>query len=203
MNYRALIRRAFPYLVIGVGGFAIAYVIIFVFVLPARVVAPPRAPYVPDSTGIPRPIDTTGTMRPPLPIDSMGATPATVPIGAGPAVPVEIPDVTGMSLPDARSVLNALRLDAIVRRDTSSLQPPNTVLRQSPAPGTRIAARGSVTLVASYFPPERDTSGLPPSAADTHPPPPRPTPPILRRPLPPIIPVPDSAPAGGRGDTIQ
>ena len=58
MDSRALLRRAFPYLVIGIGGFALAYVIIFVFVLPSKIVPPARQPYSPDSANILKPIDT-------------------------------------------------------------------------------------------------------------------------------------------------
>ena len=59
MDQRALLRRAFPYLVIGIGGFALAYVIIFVFVLPSKIVPPKREPYNPDTASVLQPIDTT------------------------------------------------------------------------------------------------------------------------------------------------
>ena len=38
-------------------------------------------------------------------------------------------------------------------RDTSSLQPENTVIRQFPAAGQTIAAGGPVRLTVSHFPP--------------------------------------------------
>lgn len=225
MNYRAFVRRAFPYLVLAVGGFAVAYVVIFTFVLPSRVVPPPGTPFVPDSSGIPRPIDTT--LLPP-PDTAVPAMQATVPIGAGTVVPVAVPDVVGMALPDARMVLNGVQLDATVQRDTSSLQPPETVLRQSPAPQMTVPPKTRVLLVVSYFPPGADSlaaggsagrdtlratgdssaDSLAGSARGNQPPPRR-----VRRPLPPIIPVPtpsvltpsasDSGPARARtpGDT--
>src|SRR6266496_6120832 len=37
MNWRALPRRAFPYLVAAVGGFLIAYTAVFLFAFPAQV----------------------------------------------------------------------------------------------------------------------------------------------------------------------
>lgn len=204
MDQRALLRRAFPYLVIGIGGFALAYVIIFVFVLPSKIVPPKREPYNPDTVSVLQPIDTTVSpppFEPPVPQ-------ATVPMAVPPAQtsngPVDAPDLEGMALADARAVLNSYHLQATVRRDTSSLQPPNTVLRQSPAAGTRLSPGGTVTLTVSYFPPDRSSDSSPralpdslPAArprADTS----RPAP---RRPLPPIIPA-DSGPppASGRID---
>jgi len=192
VRYRALVRRAFPYLVIGVGGFVLAYVIIFVFVLPARVVAPPPRVYVPDSSHVLTPVDTT---LPPPDTAILGA-PA-MPIIAPDTTPVAVPDVTGMVLRDARTVLDETRLGTRVERDTSSLQPPGTVLREAPAPGTMLRAGGQVTLVVSYFPARpdslsRDTSPADTAGRSTTGAPPRPTPPVLRRPLPPIVPVPDT-----------
>jgi hypothetical protein len=42
-----------------------------------------------------------------------------------------------------------------VSRDTSSFQPENTILRQTPRPGQTVPARGSVDLVVSRFPASR------------------------------------------------
>jgi hypothetical protein len=211
VDFRARLRRAFPYLVIGIGGFALAYVIIFVFVLPTKIVPPPKQPYNPDSSNVLQPIDTSVVH---VPTDT-GFPQATVPMAMAPqsapdAGPTDVPDLEGMALSDARAVLDSYRLSASVRHDTSSFQPPNTVLRQSPAPGTRIASGGTVTLTVSYFPPE------PADSTQTRPP----APPVIvphpvapagstatdttraapRRPLPPIIPS-DSAPPAPRRDT--
>ena len=46
MNVRALPKRAFPYLIVAVGGFLLAYVLLFVFAFPADV--------LPDDGRIPR-----------------------------------------------------------------------------------------------------------------------------------------------------
>ena len=181
MSLRARLRRAFPYLVIGIGGFALAYVVIFVFVLPSKIVPAARQPYVADSVTTLRPIDTTVTpaigypygapVEPPSVTARMVAPP-------GDTTPILAPDLTGMSLPDARGVLNSLRLRAVVSRDTSSFQPPNTVLRQHPGADSSVSVGGVVALTVSYFP--RDT-----------------TPDTMRvqrgSSLPPIRPVPDSA----------
>jgi hypothetical protein len=210
VDSRALLRRAFPYLVIGIGGFALAYVIIFVFVLPSRIIPPPKQP-APDTATVLQPIDTT-TLPPP---DTETIQQAIVPMARAPEAapdlgPTDVPDLQGMALSDARAVLNSYRLQASVRHDTSSFQPPNTVLRQSPAAGERIASGETVTLTVSYFPPEPAAGStstvpgaLPPVNPATLTPAPRSVPPagssaidslrrIPRRPLPPIIPT-DSA----------
>ena len=218
MDARARLRRAFPYLVIGIGGFALAYVIIFVFVLPSKIVPPARQPYSPDSSGILKPIDTSVVH---LPADT-GFPQATVPMAMAPQAapdlgPTEVPDLVGMALSDARAVLDSYRLTTNVRRDTSSFQPPSTVLRQSPAPGTRISSGGTVTVTVSYFPPEpaesaqAGSTSTPPPVILTHPAPPT-APPgstttdstrrVPRRPLPPIMPT-DSAPPAPRHDTTS
>jgi hypothetical protein len=210
VDSRALLRRAFPYLVIGIGGFALAYVIIFVFVLPSKIVPPAKQPYIPDSSGILQPIDTSVVHLPP----DTGFQQATVPMGMPTETPQDlgptnVPDLVGMALADARAVLNSYRLQASVRRDTSSFQPPNTVMGQSPEAGARIASGGTVTITVSYFPPETPAESVPPALPSTLPParPSVSTQPgstatdsargiprtVPRRPLPRIIPM-DSAP---------
>ena len=150
MKSRALLRRAFPYLVIGIGGFALAYVIIFVFVLPSRIVPRAAPAYVPSTNPALQPIDT----QPHAPADSTPIFPAGNGIAAHTGGTRTLaPDLVGMSLPDARTILNSDRLRTIVQRDTSSLQPPNTVIRQIPAGGASLASDATVTLVVSMLPP--------------------------------------------------
>ncbi|HEY8311035.1 MAG TPA: PASTA domain-containing protein [Gemmatimonadaceae bacterium] len=177
MNFRARLRRAFPYIVIGIGGFALAYVVIFIFVLPSKIVPPAPQPFVPDSSKILRPIDTG--LAPPNapPIEPPEVTAQIVQPPADDTTPILAPDLVGMALPDARGVLNGLRLRSTVSRDTSSFQPPNTVLRQSPAANAPIRVGQVVALTVSYFPTD--------SASDTM---------RVQRgnSLPPIRPVPDS-----------
>ncbi len=150
MNFRVRLRRAFPYIVIGIGGFALAYVVIFAFVLPSKVVPSAPRPYVPDSTGVLHPIDTG--IAPPIEPPVVAAQIVQAP--SDDTAPILAPDLVGMSLPDARGVLNGLRLRAAVTRDTSSFQPPNTVLRQFPAADSTIKVGGTVALTVSYFPPD-------------------------------------------------
>ena len=73
-------------------------------------------------------------------------------ISKGPAT-VVMPDLFGRSVGEARSMVEQIGLRiAGVSRDTSSLQPENTVIRQIPAAGQNISAGGPVSLTVSHFP---------------------------------------------------
>ena len=243
MNWRALPRRAFPYLIAAVGGFLIAYVAVFLFAFPAEV--------LPDDGILPNVVGKTfenasailqkagfpaqqGEMRyhrniavnvvlqedPPagsrqkrgttvvlalsagqktaevpvtsnmsqqqarISIENTGLTlgnvseqlsdqprglviasspppgtkldlPGTVDIvlSKGPAT-IQVPDLYGRSVGEARSMIEQLGLRvAGISRDTSSLQPESTIIRQLPAAGTTISAGGAVSLTVSHFPP--------------------------------------------------
>ena len=159
MNFRALLRRAFPYIVIGIGGFALAYVVILIFVLPTKVVPSAPQPSAPASSPAFQPIDTAVTQPPPMPAEP---PPVNARIIQPPrdTTPIITPDLVGMTLPDARGVLNNLRLRTVVTRDTSSFQPPNTVIRQDPAANSPITAGESVTLTVSYFPPDSTSNTI-------------------------------------------
>src|SRR6266513_6374107 len=66
---------------------------------------------------------------------------------------VQVPDLYGRTVGEARSMVEQLGLRiAGMSRDTSSLQPENTVIRQVPAAGQAIAAGGAVSLTVSHFP---------------------------------------------------
>ena len=95
-------------------------------------------------------------------------------LSKGPAS-VNMPDLYGRSVGEARSMVEQIGLRiAGVSRDTSSLQPENTVIRQMPTAGATISAGGAVSLTVSHFPPPpsiRLDTGL-----STPPPPPRPAP---------------------------
>jgi serine/threonine-protein kinase len=242
VNGRALGRRAFPYLLVSVFGFLLAYVLLFLFAFPAEVL--PDDGKVPNVVGVSfedavaaldragfhavqgetrfhktvaqgivlqqdppagstqkRGIDVTlavsggqrsavvpgvaglGPQQARLAIENagfqfgpvteqtgnqprgavIGRTPAAgeqiplpavvrVIISQGPAS-LQVPDLTGRSVADARSTLEQLGLHlGAVSRDTSSFQPENTVLSQSPAPGQMIGAGGRVSLRISRFP---------------------------------------------------
>lgn len=74
-------------------------------------------------------------------------------ISQGPAT-LQVPDLTGRTVADARSTLEQLGLRVgAVTRDTSSFQPENTILSQSPGPGQAVSAGGHVSLRISRFPP--------------------------------------------------
>jgi beta-lactam-binding protein with PASTA domain len=74
-------------------------------------------------------------------------------VSKGPAT-VMMPDLYGRSLGEARSTVEQIGLRiAGVSRDTSSLQPENTVIRQLPPAGNSISAGGPVSLTVSHFPP--------------------------------------------------
>ena len=74
-------------------------------------------------------------------------------LSKGPAT-VNMPDLYGRSVGEARSMVEQIGLRiAGVSRDTSSLQPENTVIRQLPASGATISAGGAVSLTVSHFPP--------------------------------------------------
>ena len=76
-----------------------------------------------------------------------------VTISKGPAT-VMMPDLFGRSAGEARSMVEQIGLRiAGMSRDTSSLQPENTVIRQIPAAGQTISAGGPVSLTVSHFPP--------------------------------------------------
>jgi beta-lactam-binding protein with PASTA domain len=243
VNWRALPRRAFPYLIAAVGGFLIAYVAVFLFAFPAEV--------LPDDGILPKVVGKTfedasailqktgfvaqqGESRfhkniaanivlqqdPPagsrqkrgttvvlalsagqksaevpvtsnmsqqqarIAIENTGLTMGNVseqlsdaprglvvssspPAGTkldlpgsvdivlskGPAS-VQVPDLYGRSVGEARSMIEQLGLRiAGVSRDTSSLQPENTIIRQLPVAGQTVSAGGPVSLTVSHFPP--------------------------------------------------
>jgi eukaryotic-like serine/threonine-protein kinase len=243
VNWRALPRRALPYLIAAAGGFLIAYTAVFLFAFPAQVLPddgilpnvvaktfedassilqkagfpaqqgesrfhksipanivlqedPPagsrqkrgtpvvlalsagqKAAEVPVTTNMSQQqariaIENTGltmgSVSEQLADAARGVVIATSPpagtkvdlpgtvdivLSKGPAT-VMVPDLYGRSVGEARSMVEQLGLRiAGVSRDTSSLQPENTVIRQLPAAGQPIAAGGPVSLTVSLFPP--------------------------------------------------
>ena len=74
-------------------------------------------------------------------------------LSKGPAT-IQVPDLYGRTVGEARSMIEQLGLRiAGISRDTSSLQPENTVIRQLPAAGQTVSAGGPVSLTVSHFPP--------------------------------------------------
>lgn len=243
MNGRALGRRAFPYLLVSVFGFLLAYVLLFLFAFPAEVLPddgkvptvvgarfedavaaldkagfhgvqgetrfhktlaqgvvlqqdPPagstqkrgidvtlavsggqRSAVVPDVAGLGQQqarlaIENAGFQFGPITQQTsdqprgavVGSSPAAgeqiplpavirIAVSQGPAS-LQVPDLTGRTVADVRSTLEQLGLHlGAVSRDTSSFQPENTVLSQTPAAGQMIGAGGRVNLRISRFPP--------------------------------------------------
>jgi eukaryotic-like serine/threonine-protein kinase len=243
VNWRALPRRAFPYLIAAVGGFLIAYTAVFLFAFPAEVLPddgilpnvvgktfedasallqkagfpaqqgesrftknlpanvvlqedPPagsrqkrgtsvvlalsagqKTAEVPVTTNMSQQqariaIENTGltlgnvseqladqprglviSSSPPAgtKMDLPGSV--DIVLSKGPAT-VQMPDLYGRTVGEARSMVEQLGLRiAGMSRDTSSLQPENTVIRQLPAAGQAISAGGAVSLTVSHFPP--------------------------------------------------
>jgi len=237
MNWRALPRRAFPYLIAAAGGFLIAYTAVFLFAFPAEVLPdvvgktfedaaaslqkagfpaqqgesryhktlpanivlqedPPagsrqkrgtavvlalsagqKTAEVPVTTNMSQQqarisIENTGLTMGNIseqvsdaprglvigtspPAGTKLELPGSVDIvlSRGPAT-VMVPDFYGRNLGEVRSMVEQIGLRiAGVSRDTSSLQPENTVIRQLPAAGQSISAGGPVSLTVSHFPP--------------------------------------------------
>ena len=243
MNWRALPRRAFPYLIAAVGGFLIAYVAVFLFAFPAEVLPddgilpkvvgktfedasailqktgfvaqqgesrfhktiaanivlqqdPPagsrqkrgtsvvlalsagqKTAEVPvtsnmsqqqariaiENTGLtmgnvseqlsdsPRGLVVSSSPPPGTKLDLPGTV--DIVLSKGPAT-IQVPDLYGRSVGEARSMIEQLGLRiAGISRDTSSLQPENTIIRQLPAAGQTVSAGGPVSLTVSHFPP--------------------------------------------------
>jgi serine/threonine-protein kinase len=256
VNWRALPRRAFPYLIAAVGGFLLAYVAVFLFAFPAEVLPddgilpkvvgktfedasailqktgfvaqqgesrfhksiaanivlqqdPPagsrqkrgtsvvlalsagqKTAEVPvtsnmsqqqariaiENTGLtmgnvteqlsdqPRGLVVASSPPAGTKLDLPGAV--DVVLSKGPAT-IQVPDLYGRSVGEARSMIEQLGLRiAGISRDTSSLQPENTIIRQFPEAGKTVSAGGPVSLTVSHFPPPPsiriDTSGLAP-----------------------------------------
>jgi beta-lactam-binding protein with PASTA domain len=256
VSWRALPRRAFPYLIAAVGGFLIAYVAVFLFAFPAEVLPddgilpkvvgktfedasailqkagfvaqqgesryhktiaanivlqqdPPagsrqkrgtsvvlaissgqKTAEVPvtsnmsqqqariaiENTGLtmgnvseqlsdqPRGLVISSSPPPGTKLDLPGSV--DIVLSKGPAS-IQVPDLYGRSVGEARSMIEQLGLRiAGVSRDTSSLQPENTIIRQLPAAGQTVPAGGAVSLTVSHFPPppgiKIDTAGAVP-----------------------------------------
>lgn len=257
MNFRALPKRAFPYVVVAVGGFMLAYAALFFFAFPADVL--PDEGKLPNVVGLlyddaaatlqkagfyahkgdqrfsrtapdgsvlqqdppggsrqKRGIDVTlavsaGTRTAAVPsivgltpqearvaIENAGfqmgrtlelasdyprgtvyqSSPApgerrnlpsevNITVSSGPAT-VQVPDLIGRTVPDARSALEQIGLKVRgIARDTSSIQPENSVIRQNPPPGSTVSAASGVAITISRFPPPQPL--LPPDTLPRNP----------------------------------
>jgi serine/threonine-protein kinase len=66
---------------------------------------------------------------------------------------VNVPDVTGLSRAEARAALTGAGFKVKVVQQESATDPPDTVLRQTPAGGTQAVKGSTVTIVVSKAPP--------------------------------------------------
>ncbi len=243
MNWRALPRRAFPYLIALAGGFLIAYTAVFLFAFPAQVLPDDgilpnvvgktfeNASAILQKAGFPSqqgesrfhrtvPANVVLQEDPPAGSRQKRGTTVVLALSAGQKT-AEVPVTNNMSQQQARIAIENTGLtlgnvseqladaprglviatspaagtqvqlpgsvDIVLSkgpatvqmpdfygrsvgeaRDTSSLQPENTVIRQIPAAGQTISAGGPVSLTVSHFPPppsiKIDTSTAPPPA---------------------------------------
>lgn len=153
MALGSLTRRAFPYMLIACVMFALAFAVVYFFILPdappedfaslsdSTSVSSPRNPEAPAAEDI-----MPDVQAPALPPDE----PPLLPI-----VPITMPNLVGKDMWEAQQILDKMRLIVVLRRDTSSFELPNTVVRQSPPSGQRMVQGDTVFVTISQFPPPR------------------------------------------------
>src|SRR6266566_4498790 len=174
MNWRALPRRAFPYLVAAVGGFLIAYTAVFLFAFPAEV--------LPDDGILPNVVGRTfedasailqkagfpaqqGESRyhrslpanivlqedPPAGSRQKRGTAVVLAISAGQRS-AEVPVTTNMSQQQARISIENTGLTMGNVTEQLADAPRGLVIATSPPAGTRVELPGSVDIVLSKGP---------------------------------------------------
>lgn len=174
MNARALSKRAFPYLIVSVGGFLLAYVLLFLFAFPADV--------LPDDGRIPRVVGMSfdnaasalqkagfhalkGQTRfhkttpagvvleqdPPAGSVQKRGAEVTLAVSGGQATAV-VPEVRGSTQQQARvAIENAGFQFGSVSQQTSD-QPRGAVISTDPAPGTSLDLPATVSILLSQGP---------------------------------------------------
>ncbi len=152
MAFAARIRRVIPYLFVVLGGFALAFIVTYLFVLPES--QPDAGPATPDSARVLRPAGKAPSMDEIMPeVQAPDLPPDEPPVI--PVVPIAVPDLTGKDMWEAQQMLDRMKLVVIIRRDTNSFELPNTVVRQTPPPGQRMFPNDTVIITISQFPPPR------------------------------------------------
>lgn len=138
-------------LVPGIAGLILGLLLVNIYILPP-------APIVTAELGPPPP--RTQPAQPVLPVTSEPSFEDIAPEYRGVPIPdppqnvrpTPLPTLVGRDLWDAQTLLNPLNLTIIVRKDTSSFELPNTVLRQTPSAGQRMFRGDTVYLTVSEFP---------------------------------------------------
>lgn len=176
MNWRATTRRLLPYVIVSAAGFLCAYLVVFFFVFPTRVV--PDEGRVPAVIGLEE-VDahrrlavagyTAGrgmrrynrTAPEGTVLSQSPAAGTTLPRGAEVTLDVsageqsaEVPPVLGASEEQARSLLEAagFEVGAVTRRPAAGVAA-GAVAVTTPAPGSRASLPTRVDLVVSSGPP--------------------------------------------------
>lgn len=174
MNAREALRRSLPYIVAGVGGFAIAWLIVALFIFPADIV--PQESKVPDVVGMQfdravtrlereglEAIEGSSRYHPTAPSGTVLAqSPAAgTTQGQGARVQlelsagqrsVEVPPLVGMTREDAAAALQSagLALGSVVQRPSDA--PRGQVTATTPDAGSRVTAPSRVDVVLSAGP---------------------------------------------------
>jgi len=174
VNFRALPKRAFPYLIVAAGGFLLAYVLLFLFAFPADV--------LPDDGRIPRVVGMTfdaagqalekegfhalkGETRfhkttpggvvleqdPPAGSLQKRAAEVTLVVSAGQSAAV-VPQVIGSSQQQARIAIENAGFTFGSASQQTSDQPRGAVIATDPVAGTSIELPGTVSITLSQGP---------------------------------------------------
>lgn len=152
MGIRAGLRKTVPYLSIVITSFGLAYLVIYIVLARSSPVHASDNARDTVATAVSDSAAPVADTPPPLPVVPPDTT-ALAPENNIAPTTVEVPSVMGMSLDDARTTLADRHLAIVVRHDTNSFQPPNTVLHQSPEAGQTVLSNSAVLVTASMFPP--------------------------------------------------
>lgn len=174
MRWRGRARSLLPYLVTGAAGFAVAYLIVALFIFPKQLVS--------DDTNIPSVIGmtydeasarldregfriSTGEQRyhasapqgsvleqmPPAGSREPRGTTVTLDLSRGPRFG-EVPSLTGLAQPEAERLLSEAGLDRGIVTEQASNEPRGQVLSSTPGAGNRVALPATVALSVSAGP---------------------------------------------------
>jgi beta-lactam-binding protein with PASTA domain len=174
VNPRTIARRAFPYLIVAVGGFLIAYVVLFLFFFPAQV--------LPDDGHIPRvvgmtydaassaleklgfhaikgqtrfhktiPVDVVLEQDPPAGSLQKRGADVTLAVSGGQAT-ATVPEVAGSTEPQARIAIETAGLTfGTISEQTSNLAR-GAVISSTPPAGTTLDLPATVSIIVSQGP---------------------------------------------------
>lgn len=174
MSLRGRLRRMMPYVVVPVGGFLLAYLIVAFLVFPAGVI--PQDARIPNVIGLPYPdaarqleqvgfgaergeqrfhnAAPRGTVLDQDPVPGSSVTPGsrvTLIVSSGQRIG-SIPGVIGMSREQALSALEVAGFDAGEVTQRPSNEPMGTVIDSRPRPGGQAPMPSAVALVLSEGP---------------------------------------------------